>query len=464
MSRVVLAQTRNGGHLRATRLFVRRARPGLYFNRVPSLPATDDGSASPLAEDLRTRSGSSEDITWDADAEAGATEAGVVPEVTGADASSRSTEAEPRVLEADAEPHHTAAGVDLLATPAEAESHLTEAEAEFLAAPADAGPGAAQTDAGPAAAQTDAGPAAARPDAEPLVTKAGPGPRASDTGRAPRVGESGRWFRPARSSADTRGIPPPPAETGVAPLAATAGSPPAQAETGAAPHPTEPGAPARAGTAGAPLSPPKTQAAPRAGSANRAGTATAPPRPARPDSVPAADGPGPAPPITGAAGAPEERDAAARRRISRRAVLQASLIGGAGVAALPLLALVGGMSRSGEQQPTGLTYSMNTNWLFGGQYMAGSESSFYDDSDFAPIAVPHAVSQLSWQNWDVTAWQQVWIYRRHFNGAGLLGPHRPGSRIFIDFDGVMVTRAGTCRSRPSSLRMSPPATTCSRSS
>jgi beta-galactosidase len=119
-------------------------------------------------------------------------------------------------------------------------------------------------------------------------------------------------------------------------------------------------------------------------------------------------------------------------------VLQASLIGGAGVAALPLLALVGGMSRSGEQQPTGLTYSMNTNWLFGGQYMAGSESSFYDDSDFAPVAVPHTVSQLSWQNWDVTAWQQVWIYRRHFNGAGLLGPHPPGSRIFIDFDGVMV--------------------------
>src|SRR6266567_8965516 len=41
--------------------------PDLYFNRVPSLPATDDGSARPLTEDLSTGSGDGEDITWDAD-------------------------------------------------------------------------------------------------------------------------------------------------------------------------------------------------------------------------------------------------------------------------------------------------------------------------------------------------------------------------------------------------------------
>ena len=37
-------------------LFVRRALPDLYFNRVPSPPATDDGSARPLAGDLSTGS------------------------------------------------------------------------------------------------------------------------------------------------------------------------------------------------------------------------------------------------------------------------------------------------------------------------------------------------------------------------------------------------------------------------
>src|SRR5437762_603696 len=39
--------------------------PDLYFNRVPSLPATDDGSGKPLTEDLRTGSDDGEDIAWD---------------------------------------------------------------------------------------------------------------------------------------------------------------------------------------------------------------------------------------------------------------------------------------------------------------------------------------------------------------------------------------------------------------
>jgi beta-galactosidase len=137
-------------------------------------------------------------------------------------------------------------------------------------------------------------------------------------------------------------------------------------------------------------------------------------------------------------GAADEPETAAKRRISRRVVLQASLLGGAGIAALPLLTMVGGTTRNGERQPVGFSYSMNTNWLFGGQYMAGSESSFYDDSGFAPISLPHTVTSLSWQNWDFNAWQQVWIYRRHFSGTHLVGPDRPGDRIFIDFDGVMV--------------------------
>jgi hypothetical protein len=46
--------------LRATRLFVRKTLPDLYFNRVPSLPATDDGSARPLAGDLSTGSGATQ--------------------------------------------------------------------------------------------------------------------------------------------------------------------------------------------------------------------------------------------------------------------------------------------------------------------------------------------------------------------------------------------------------------------
>jgi beta-galactosidase len=151
----------------------------------------------------------------------------------------------------------------------------------------------------------------------------------------------------------------------------------------------------------------------------------------------------PLPALQRAAGPPAQDDTAlntgkAKRRISRRALIQAGLIGGAGVAALRVLTLVGSISPSNESQPTNLSFSLNSNWLFGGQYMAGSETSFYDDSGFAPVTLPHTVSPLSWRYWNDNAWQQMWIYRRHFNGGPLVGSHRPGNRILVDFDGVMV--------------------------
>jgi beta-galactosidase len=135
---------------------------------------------------------------------------------------------------------------------------------------------------------------------------------------------------------------------------------------------------------------------------------------------------------------PHGGQANAKRRISRRTLIQASLIGGAGVASLPLLALIGSMSPSNEPQPTNLSFSLNSNWLFGGQYMAGSESSFYDDSGFAAVTLPHTVTPLSWRDWNASAWQQLWIYRRHFTGGPLISSRRPGNRIMVEFDGVMV--------------------------
>ena len=83
------------GYLHRTPLFMRNAGLGLYFYRVPSLPATDDGSAKPLAEDLSTRLGSEEDITWDAGAEPGATEADVAVSATEPDAKARPAQAVP---------------------------------------------------------------------------------------------------------------------------------------------------------------------------------------------------------------------------------------------------------------------------------------------------------------------------------------------------------------------------------
>jgi beta-galactosidase len=145
---------------------------------------------------------------------------------------------------------------------------------------------------------------------------------------------------------------------------------------------------------------------------------------------------------------PDQGEARGKRRISRRTLIEIGLIGGAGIAALPLLALVGRLSPSNQPLPTNLNFSLNSDWLFGGQYMAGSESSFYDDSGFAPVTLPHTVSPLSWRDWNADAWQQVWIYRRHFTGGPLVGSRAPGNRIVVEFDGVMVNATVVINDQP----------------
>ncbi|MGH3407103.1 MAG: glycoside hydrolase family 2 TIM barrel-domain containing protein [Streptosporangiaceae bacterium] len=72
-------------------------------------------------------------------------------------------------------------------------------------------------------------------------------------------------------------------------------------------------------------------------------------------------------------------------------------------------------------------------WLFGGPYTAGAEQPGFDDRGFTAVTLPHTVTPLSWADWDVRAWQDRWIYRRHFA--------RPpgGGRVLVDFDGVMTS-------------------------
>jgi beta-galactosidase len=188
--------------------------------------------------------------------------------------------------------------------------------------------------------------------------------------------------------------------------------------------------PGRAGKTGTPAAPDRT------GTPTVPGWASGLLRTGRGGRTGAPAGPGQQGQVTEGGAAPEERDGQGKRRLSRRALIQAGLIGGAGVAALPLIALVG--SEAPTQAPTNLTFSLNADWLFGGQYMAGSESKVYDDSGFAPVALPHTVTGLSWRDWDTSAWQRIWIYRRHFNGGPLVATRPPGNRIFADFDGVMV--------------------------
>ena len=122
-------------------------------------------------------------------------------------------------------------------------------------------------------------------------------------------------------------------------------------------------------------------------------------------------------------------------RPSRRALLLAGLAGGAGVAAAPVTELIRGLVRpavDADDRIIARTYSFNAGWLFG-EYADGSDQERYDDTGFRPVTLPHCVTPLSWRDWKPSAWERIWVYRKHFDGAGLLD-----GRVLVDFDGVMV--------------------------
>jgi beta-galactosidase len=131
--------------------------------------------------------------------------------------------------------------------------------------------------------------------------------------------------------------------------------------------------------------------------------------------------------------------------LSRRRFLRAAAGGGAGLAAWSLLA----GQASAAQQPAAspspasgaaggaasVVVPLNTGWLFGGPWTPASVQAGYDDSGFLPVTLPHVVSPLSWREWDPSAWEKVWIYRRHFSlPAGLRR-----MRAFVDFQGVLTS-------------------------
>jgi beta-galactosidase len=125
--------------------------------------------------------------------------------------------------------------------------------------------------------------------------------------------------------------------------------------------------------------------------------------------------------------------------ISRRSLLLGAV--GTGAASLGAsLALLGRQHpRSARPRTAGprlvreaRSYDFSQHWLFGGRYVAGTEQPGHDDSGFEDVTLPHTVTGLSWDNWDYSAWEHVWIYRRHFAGAALAG-----ARVLVTFDGVM---------------------------
>jgi len=90
----------------------------------------------------------------------------------------------------------------------------------------------------------------------------------------------------------------------------------------------------------------------------------------------------------------------------------------------------------------GESLSFNAGWLFGPASADSSQPGF-DDSAFTPVTLPQTVAPLSWQDWDPSAWEQVWAYRKHFDAPR----GTEGMRVFLDFSAAMthatVTLNGT---------------------
>lgn len=111
---------------------------------------------------------------------------------------------------------------------------------------------------------------------------------------------------------------------------------------------------------------------------------------------------------------------------SRRNFLQSSAA--ATLAAVPVLRSWGAVaSRRGPAQRT---LSMDRNWLFGGKFQDAALDPSFSDSSFERVTLPHTVTPLSWQNWNPSAWQDIFIYRRHF----AIPPELRRLRLFLHFD------------------------------
>ncbi len=80
------------------------------------------------------------------------------------------------------------------------------------------------------------------------------------------------------------------------------------------------------------------------------------------------------------------------------------------------------------------TFPLNRGWLFGGKLSQGALQPAFNDKAFSPVSLPHCVARLSWREWDPSAWEDVWVYRRHFT----LPKELVGQRVFLHFDAVMV--------------------------
>jgi beta-galactosidase len=121
--------------------------------------------------------------------------------------------------------------------------------------------------------------------------------------------------------------------------------------------------------------------------------------------------------------------------LSRRDFTRRLALGAAALAAAPVLLDTAAAKPGASRGPARFVIPLDQDWLFGGR-LAGAT----DEKAFVRVTVPHCAPHLSWQNWDPTVWQTLWLYRRRFSypkGAS-------NRRVFVHFDGVMTGAKPAC--------------------
>jgi beta-galactosidase len=93
-------------------------------------------------------------------------------------------------------------------------------------------------------------------------------------------------------------------------------------------------------------------------------------------------------------------------------------------------------SMARKSEPAQRVFSLDHDWLFAGKVNPAAPKPGPDaEAAFARVTLPHCVVPLSWQNWDASSWEDIWLYRRHFSAPEEFA----NLRVFLKFDAVMVT-------------------------
>ncbi|HEV2326213.1 MAG TPA: hypothetical protein VGS10_19905, partial [Terracidiphilus sp.] len=114
---------------------------------------------------------------------------------------------------------------------------------------------------------------------------------------------------------------------------------------------------------------------------------------------------------------------------SRRGFLRGGVA--AAAATVPVLRSWGA-GAAGQRGAAMRVVRLDRDWLFGGKMKPGALQAAFADGGFQRVTLPHCVAPLSWRNWDPAAWEDLWIYRRHF----ALPREFDGLRVFLHFDRV----------------------------